>query len=254
MKPNAVQAIKEKYPAGTRIMLRKMNDPSALVEERMMGTVVYVDDQTQLDMQWDNGRTLSLVPGVDDFVIEAPFLEVSPEKGEEIIRKRLPKDCFFYRQPDKKLPSVGISNDGAGLFKRLFATYGAVSAWLRKYRDNPASKVASVRYRAITQADKEAFLACGMDAEACFAFRDVCMEVEDGEGHIGILYICQGEIDKYTPEYVENNVSLRYCSVTEEYYLALNQDGSLSAIGTAIRPIQTPSIQNSGVETSHENG
>lgn len=48
---------------------------------------------------------------------------------------------------------------------------------------------------------------------------ETCAEVEDGEGHSGILIICQGEIDKYTPEYVENNVSLRYCSVTEEYYL-----------------------------------
>lgn len=37
------------------------------------GTVTYVDDMGQIGMKWDNGRRLSLIPGVDSFSrIDAP--------------------------------------------------------------------------------------------------------------------------------------------------------------------------------------
>lgn len=58
---------KAKYPPGTRIQLIKMNDPHSPVEEGTRGTVKHVDDSGQLHMQWDNGRTLALVPGEDSF-------------------------------------------------------------------------------------------------------------------------------------------------------------------------------------------
>ena len=33
----------------------------------MRGTVHLIDDQGQMHMKWDNGRTLGLVPGEDQF-------------------------------------------------------------------------------------------------------------------------------------------------------------------------------------------
>ncbi|MBO4219921.1 MAG: DUF4314 domain-containing protein [Clostridia bacterium] len=33
------------------------------------GTVVYVDDMGQVGMRWDNGQSLSLIPGEDSFRI-----------------------------------------------------------------------------------------------------------------------------------------------------------------------------------------
>ena len=45
------------YPPGTRIVLNSMNDPYAPVESGTRGSVRYVD----------NGRSLSLIPGVDSF-------------------------------------------------------------------------------------------------------------------------------------------------------------------------------------------
>lgn len=67
-----VQAIQAQYPVGTRIRLYSMNDPQA-VPSGTLGTVVYVDDMGQLVMKWDNGRSLSLIPGVDNFdIVQRP--------------------------------------------------------------------------------------------------------------------------------------------------------------------------------------
>ena len=55
------------YPPGTRIMLNNMNDPYAPVSAGAKGTVRYVDDAGGVGVAWDNGRSLSLIPGVDSF-------------------------------------------------------------------------------------------------------------------------------------------------------------------------------------------
>lgn len=61
------------YPAGTKIRLIDMNDPYDPVPSGTIGTVACVDDAGQLHMDWQNGRTLALVPGVDSFeVLERP--------------------------------------------------------------------------------------------------------------------------------------------------------------------------------------
>ena len=59
-----VEMIKKMYPVGTRIKLNYMEDGYA-VPSGMTGTVDYVDDEGQIGMTWDNGRTLALVYGVD---------------------------------------------------------------------------------------------------------------------------------------------------------------------------------------------
>ena len=55
------------YPPGTRIVLNSMNDTYAPVESGIRGTVQCVDDAGQVGVAWDNGRSLSLVSGVDSF-------------------------------------------------------------------------------------------------------------------------------------------------------------------------------------------
>ena len=55
------------YPPGTRVILLQMgNDPHPM-EPGARGTVVGVDDIGSVRMQWDNGRTLSLLPEEDVF-------------------------------------------------------------------------------------------------------------------------------------------------------------------------------------------
>lgn len=64
---NLVQRIKAQYPPKTRLLLIKMNDPYRPVEPGTRGAVKLIDDEGQIHMVWDNGRTLALVPEVDAF-------------------------------------------------------------------------------------------------------------------------------------------------------------------------------------------
>ena len=61
------ERMKETYPPGTRIQLDHMEDPWAPVPPGTRGTVAYVDDMGQIGMHWDNGQSLSLIPGEDSF-------------------------------------------------------------------------------------------------------------------------------------------------------------------------------------------
>ena len=64
-----LQALRERYPVGTRIRLNHMDDPYAPVPDGTVGEVQYIDDAGNIHMVWENGRTLSLIEGVDDFTI-----------------------------------------------------------------------------------------------------------------------------------------------------------------------------------------
>ena len=61
-----INRLRQEYPPGTRIVLESMNDPHA-PPPGTKGTVVYVDDMGQIGMKWDNGSSLSLMPGLDSF-------------------------------------------------------------------------------------------------------------------------------------------------------------------------------------------
>ena len=69
-----VNFIKEQYPPGTRIRLNSMEDPYAPILPGTEGEVDYVDDEGQIFMKWDNGRTLPLAPGEDSFTVLSPKL------------------------------------------------------------------------------------------------------------------------------------------------------------------------------------
>ena len=69
-----VNFIKEQYPPGTRIRLNSMNDPWHPIPAGMEGEVDFVDDEGQIFMKWDNGRTLPLTPGEDSFTVLPPKL------------------------------------------------------------------------------------------------------------------------------------------------------------------------------------
>ena len=75
-----VESIRKNYPPGTRVMLNNMNDPYSPVESGTSGTVRYVDDAGTLAVTWDNGRSLSLIPGEDSFR-KLTQQEIAQEQG-----------------------------------------------------------------------------------------------------------------------------------------------------------------------------
>ena len=80
-----VERIRRSYPPGTRIQLASMDDSQG-VPPGTCGTVVYVDDAGQIGMKWDNGRSLSLVPGVDSFATMDPTPPQRTAPGQENAR------------------------------------------------------------------------------------------------------------------------------------------------------------------------
>ena len=52
-----------------RIVLDEMREDPYPVFAGMQGTVKDRDDARDVQMRWDNGRSLALVPGVDEYVV-----------------------------------------------------------------------------------------------------------------------------------------------------------------------------------------
>lgn len=65
---NEIERLRKKYPVGTRIKLIYMDDVQS-IESGTKGTVELVDDGGNIHINWDNGRTLSLIENVDKFEI-----------------------------------------------------------------------------------------------------------------------------------------------------------------------------------------
>ena len=103
--------IKEQYPPGTRVLLNQMNDPYHPVESGTRGTVMHVDDQANMHMKWDNGRTLALDPELDSF---------RKLTGEEIAEEKQPKKVVDFGDDCQiVLPDEPIDCSRLGYFDTL---------------------------------------------------------------------------------------------------------------------------------------
>lgn len=68
MSEKIVETLKKRYPQGTRVRLRRMEDPRA-VPIGTLGTVEDVDDIGSLIVSWDNGQQLHVLYGIDEVEI-----------------------------------------------------------------------------------------------------------------------------------------------------------------------------------------
>lgn len=67
MKRQQVEYYKESYPLGTRILLIHMGSDPRQVVDGMKGTVRCVDDMGTIHCDFDNGRSLGVIPKEDSF-------------------------------------------------------------------------------------------------------------------------------------------------------------------------------------------
>ena len=70
-----VESMRAQYPPGTRVEVISLCNEEEHLKPGMKGTVVGVDDQPVLLVHWDNGSSLSLLIGQDQF-------RVIPEQEE----------------------------------------------------------------------------------------------------------------------------------------------------------------------------
>ena len=62
----ALESLRERYPAGTRVELVSMDDPyNKRLVPGCRGTVAWVDDMGTIHVAWDCGSSLGIVYGVD---------------------------------------------------------------------------------------------------------------------------------------------------------------------------------------------
>ena len=86
------ESTKKLYPPGTRIELICMKEPYAPVPAGTRGTVKFIDSMGTLFPEWDNGRSLGVVPGEDSF---------RKLTQEEIKAEKLSETKVEYETPDE---------------------------------------------------------------------------------------------------------------------------------------------------------
>ena len=64
LSPEAIQGLRERFPAGTIVELIRMEDEFA-PPAGTLGKIIAIDDVGTLHVAWSTGGSLGLVPGVD---------------------------------------------------------------------------------------------------------------------------------------------------------------------------------------------
>lgn len=83
-----LEMLRKRYPAGTKVCLDAMEGEHQM-ESGLKGTVTYVDDIGQILVQWENGSSLSLIPGVDRFQkISDPEKKTVQDHSRDPVRKK----------------------------------------------------------------------------------------------------------------------------------------------------------------------
>lgn len=118
------EVIKKAYPIGSKIELEHMNEDG--MPSGLKGTVRFVDDQGQLHMVWENGRSLALVPGEDEFhMIQERQVEKVDLYVDYINEKILPVIDYIRLQADyettEKAYAKSVLNE---LHKGMIQIYG----------------------------------------------------------------------------------------------------------------------------------
>lgn len=64
-----IEQLRKKYPVGTKIQLISMRDEKYPVLPGTVGEVTHIDDIGSIQMKWQNGSSLALIPEIDSFKV-----------------------------------------------------------------------------------------------------------------------------------------------------------------------------------------
>lgn len=119
-----VERLQASYPKGTRIQLNAMSG-EADMPDGLLGTVDFVDDMGQLHIQWDNGRSLALVPCEDHFVtVSRPEVPMQAQKQKPDAPLIGANGNIFNLLgiASRTLKAVGMRNQAGEMFERASAS------------------------------------------------------------------------------------------------------------------------------------
>ena len=94
---------------GDRIRLINMDDPYSPVEPGTEGTVRMVDDLGTVHVNWDNGRTLGVVPDVDEYELIDDTIEPPMEYNDDEIMEAIKEQKSAFNA-DKRDKEIGKRN------------------------------------------------------------------------------------------------------------------------------------------------
>jgi hypothetical protein len=77
-----VERLRQQYPKGTKICCDSMNEDTRPIPPGTIGEVIGVDDAGQVMTRWNNGSSLSIIPGVDSFHVVQQTEDEEPEIEE----------------------------------------------------------------------------------------------------------------------------------------------------------------------------
>lgn len=122
---NRVERLKEMYPNGTRIRLAAMSGEPDM-PSGLMGTVDFVDDIGQLQMTWDNGRTLALVPGEDSFsaIAKPKPMQTRTEKPDAPLIGANGNIFNLMGIASRTLKAAGMREQANQMYQRITASGG----------------------------------------------------------------------------------------------------------------------------------
>jgi hypothetical protein len=111
---------------GDRVELVATNDPSTRLRPGDRGTVTSVTDRPEptIDIQWDNGSTLAILPDAGDQIHLLPSHDADPPPSSPGTSPPMPEDPTQPRYPEVQVQLSG--QDG-----NAFAILGRTTAALR---------------------------------------------------------------------------------------------------------------------------